>query len=51
MLEALSKVSLPSNVPISTARISADQQLLKVISNKGLRSFLVTNLVQKADGR
>ncbi|KAI4454903.1 alpha/beta hydrolase family [Holotrichia oblita] len=51
MLEALSKVSLPSNVPISTARVSADQQLLKVISNKGLRSFLVTNLVQKSDGR
>ena len=51
ILETLNKIVLPINVPISTARITADQQLLKIINDKGLRAFLLTNLVQKNDGR
>nr|XP_022920463.1 protein ABHD11-like [Onthophagus taurus] len=50
LFDALSKVKLPVNVPISSARVTADQQLLKVVNNKGMRSFLLTNLVQKGDG-
>lgn len=49
IFEALKNVELPSNVPISTARLKADIQLSKKINDKGLRSFLLTNLVQKID--
>lgn len=44
-------VHLPKNVPMSTARVSADLQLARIINDKGLRSFLLTNLVQKDGGR
>ncbi|KAK4877768.1 hypothetical protein RN001_010274 [Aquatica leii] len=47
---ALQNVKLPSNTPLSTARLNADAQLAKSISDKGLRSFLLTNLTQKSDG-
>lgn len=47
----MGNVHLPRNVPMSTARMNADLQLARIISDKGLRSFLLTNLVQKDGGR
>lgn len=47
----MSNVHLPKNVPMSTARMGVDLQLLSVINDKGLRSFLLTNLVKKDGGR
>lgn len=44
-------VHLPNNVPMSSARVSADLQLARIINDKGLRAFLLTNLVQKDGGR
>lgn len=51
LFAAVQNVNLPTNVPLSSARLSADMQLSKNITDKGLRSFLLTNLIQKGDGR
>lgn len=47
----MQKVLLPKNVPMSSARIGADLQLSRSINDKGLRAFILTNMVQKSDGR
>lgn len=47
----LEKVAMPKDVSITIARKEADQRLAKDIDDKNLRGFLLTNLVQKADGR
>lgn len=51
LFAAMQNINLPKDVPLSSARMDVDQQLSKVITDKGLRSFLLTNLVQKSDGR
>ncbi|CAG9815156.1 unnamed protein product [Phaedon cochleariae] len=51
LFRALETVSLPTEVSMSQARILADSQLEKYISSKELRSFLLTNLVQRDNGR
>lgn len=45
------QMKFKSNIPISAARIQADADLSKIISDKGVRAFLLTNLVKKADAR
>ncbi|KAF5280727.1 hypothetical protein FQA39_LY18010 [Lamprigera yunnana] len=47
---ALQNVHVKAQTSMSTARLDADMQLAHTISDKGLRSFLLTNLVQKSDG-
>ncbi|GLV37073.1 uncharacterized protein CBL_02096 [Carabus blaptoides fortunei] len=48
--EVLQSVTVPDNVSLSAARVLADTHLARVIPDKGVRAFLLTNLVQKADG-
>ncbi|KAB0794734.1 hypothetical protein PPYR_12051 [Photinus pyralis] len=50
LFSAIQKVQLPSHIPMSSARLNADIQLAKNISDRGLRAFLLTNLIQKTDG-
>ncbi|KAF2894290.1 hypothetical protein ILUMI_11882 [Ignelater luminosus] len=50
IFNAMQKVLMPKNVPMSSARISADLQLSRSINDKGLRAFILTNMVQKSDG-
>lgn len=50
MMDAMTKLKLTPNVPISTARVQADAILSKTVSDRGVRAFLFTNLVKKSDG-
>lgn len=47
----LQSVQFPKNVTISQARTEIDKQLAQQVDDKGIRAFLLTNLVQKEDGR
>ena len=47
----LKNVQLPHKMPLSTARAQIDSYLARSLSDKGLRSFLLTNLIQAEDGR
>ncbi|KAJ8984150.1 hypothetical protein NQ317_017801 [Molorchus minor] len=51
LFQALDRVRLPSNVSVVKARTDVDAQLAQFIADKSLRSFLLTNLVQKDNGR
>lgn len=51
IFRAIKAVELPADVPISVARQKADVQLSMSLPDKGLRAFLLTNLVQKDDRR
>ncbi|KAJ3652089.1 hypothetical protein Zmor_018085 [Zophobas morio] len=46
----LKNVQLPHKMPLSTARAQIDSYLARSLSDKGLRSFLLTNLIQVEDG-
>lgn len=50
LFSALQSLNLPKNVSMSTARMQTDQQLAKFVGDRGLRNFLLTNLVQNVDG-
>ncbi|KAJ8953715.1 hypothetical protein NQ314_007325 [Rhamnusium bicolor] len=50
LFQALESVNLPSEIPMSQARATVDLQLSKSIPEKTLRSFLLTNLVQRDNG-
>ncbi|RZC40541.1 Abhydrolase 6 and/or PGAP1 domain containing protein [Asbolus verrucosus] len=50
LFNVLQSLSMPKNVPMSVARSLTDTQLKRFIADKGLRNFLLTNLVQKLDG-
>lgn len=47
---AMQQVRLPQGVPLSVARQQADTSLASVVPHRGVRSFLLTNLVQTPDG-
>lgn len=47
---AMQSVSVQDNLPLSAARAHADTHLARVIPDRGVRAFILTNLVQKADG-
>lgn len=51
IFQALETVNLPTDVSMSQARSSVDGQLSKSILDSSLRSFLLTNLIQKSNGR
>lgn len=51
LFDILQSVQFPSNVPVSQARVQVDKQLVELVDDKGIRAFLLTNLVQKEDGR
>lgn len=46
----MQKIKIPLNLPMSKARQVADQHLSRHITDKGVRQFLITNLVQQDDG-
>ncbi|XP_026289129.1 protein ABHD11-like [Frankliniella occidentalis] len=48
---AMQSIRLQPNIPLSAARKHADQQLSSTISDKGLRDFLIMNLVEKGSGQ
>lgn len=51
-LHAMNNINIPSNIPLSRARLAADLQLAESgITDKGLRAFLLTNLIQNQNGR
>ncbi|CAG9862624.1 unnamed protein product [Phyllotreta striolata] len=50
IFQTLERVVLPTNVPMSTCRAIVDEELSKTIEDKGLRAFLLTNLVEKSQG-
>jgi abhydrolase domain-containing protein 11 len=50
LFNVLQNMNMPKNVPMSAARTQTDLQMARFISDKGLRNFLLTNLVQKLDG-
>ena len=43
-------IRLSSSETIHSARKIADEQLQKIISEKSLRDFLITNLIKNNDG-
>ncbi|KAL3272194.1 hypothetical protein HHI36_022677 [Cryptolaemus montrouzieri] len=50
-MRALQSLNIPSNLTLSRARLAADLQLNESgMKDKGLRAFLLTNLIQKQDG-
>ena len=49
--DAMKSIRLQPNIPLSAARKHADQQLSSTISDKGLRDFLMMNLVESGNGR
>lgn len=49
--DAMDNVRLDAHIPMSAARESADKQLAATISDKGVRQFILTNLVAAEDGR
>lgn len=51
IFRALESVTLPTDVGMSSARSLVDDQLSEYIPNQSLRSFLLTNLIQKSNGR
>lgn len=51
IFRALESVKIPENLTMSQARISVDNQLSHSIQDQILRSFMLTNLVQKTNGR
>ncbi|XP_063924965.1 sn-1-specific diacylglycerol lipase ABHD11-like isoform X2 [Zophobas morio] len=50
LFNVLQSLELPKNVTMSVARNQTDQQLSRYVMDKGLRNFLLTNLVQTLDG-
>lgn len=50
-LVAISKIKVPAKISMSTARSLVDQQLVKDIEDKSYRDFLLTQLIQKEDGK
>ncbi|KAJ8956242.1 hypothetical protein NQ318_014974 [Aromia moschata] len=50
LFQAVENVNLPSNISLSQARAEVDSQLARSIPEKSLRSFLLTNLIQRNDG-
>lgn len=50
IFQTLERINLPTDVPMSTCRTMVDDQLSKSIEDKGLRAFLLTNLVEKRKG-
>ncbi|XP_023015213.2 sn-1-specific diacylglycerol lipase ABHD11-like isoform X2 [Leptinotarsa decemlineata] len=50
LFQILESIILPSEMPMSKARTFVEEQLAKHIHDKSLRSFLLTNLVQKNNG-
>lgn len=51
LFDILQKVQFPSNVSFSQARIQVDEWLAEQVGDKGIRNFLLTNLIQREDGR
>ncbi|XP_044764071.1 protein ABHD11 [Coccinella septempunctata] len=50
-MRALNSLKIPSNIPLSRARLAADLQLVEGgITDKNLRAFLLTNLIQTQNG-
>ncbi|EFA05188.1 sn-1-specific diacylglycerol lipase ABHD11 [Tribolium castaneum] len=50
LFNVMQNLNMPKNVSMSVARSQTDLQLARFIGDKGLRNFLLTNLVQKLDG-
>lgn len=50
IFRAMNSVELPADANIATARQKADFQLARTIPDKGLRAFLLTNLIEKNTG-
>lgn len=50
-LEAAEELSVPPKIPMSMARSLADQKLTEKVPEKEYRSFLLTQLIQKEDGK
>lgn len=48
---AMKSIRLQPNIPLSAARKSADQQLSATIDDKGLRDFLIMNLIEAGEGQ
>ncbi|CAH0549435.1 unnamed protein product [Brassicogethes aeneus] len=43
-------IKLPKNIPLSQAKSEVNRQLIPVVPNKALRTFMMNNLVQTTDG-
>ncbi|XP_017782024.1 PREDICTED: protein ABHD11 [Nicrophorus vespilloides] len=50
LFDLMLTTNLPKSGAMSTARNKVEMQLATKISDKGLRQFLLTNLIQKSDG-
>ncbi|XP_056633194.1 protein ABHD11-like isoform X2 [Diorhabda sublineata] len=50
LFKIMENIKLPSNIPMSQCRSQVDMELSKSIEDKGLRDFLLTNLVEKNKG-
>lgn len=48
---AMKSIRLQPNIPLSAARKYADQQLSSTISDRGLRDFLIMNLIEAEKGQ
>lgn len=49
-LKAMRSIELPNNLTIHQARKVADEDLSRIISEKSLRDFLITNLAKSENG-
>jgi len=50
LFDVLRQIDFPKEGTMSTGKQSVDKQLAKRIPDKGLRAFLLTNVVQKSEG-
>lgn len=51
IFDAIKQVKVNNNIPMTEARQVADNQLAKSINDRSIRDFLLTNFIQKNDGR
>ncbi|XP_066148937.1 sn-1-specific diacylglycerol lipase ABHD11 isoform X2 [Euwallacea fornicatus] len=51
ILDTMRRVQMPSNVPLSQSRNIINEQLKKVITDKGIRAFILTNLTAVGDNK
>lgn len=51
ILITLRNAKLPKNVTLTKAKRSVGESLMPVVKSRDVTNFLLTNLVQKSDGR
>lgn len=49
-LDWMDQIRLDPKIPLSTARRQADIELARSIQDKGIRAFILTNLVKSPNG-